>query len=173
MNNHRGFTLVEAMITVVFFSLIVGACFLLSKVGNDSWQVNSTRVDLAQNNRRAVDWLMNELRQSSVSTIVDVPANGQWYDQITFKIPQGIVNGQVDWSAPITYALGGDNQDQFIRSQGGQERVLANYFSSIQFKREAANSGIVHVNLVVAKRTARATQSLDLTTHIKIKLRND
>ena len=171
--NSKGFTLVEAMITVIFFSLIVGACFLLSKVGNESWQVNSVRIGLAQENRKALDWLMNELRQSGASTISNVPADGSWYNTISFKMATGITSGKASWGDEVTYAIGGVNNDQLIRTQSGQERVIAHDFNTIQFKRLPATPDIVEVAINVKRRTARANQELDLGSNFKIKMRND
>ncbi|MBZ0165540.1 MAG: prepilin-type N-terminal cleavage/methylation domain-containing protein, partial [Candidatus Omnitrophica bacterium] len=90
-HNNLGTTLVETMVTVVIFSLIMTGFFAVSTVGENSFQVNRAQIELQQELRKSMETMMNDLRQAGNSSVIDVPANGNWYTSITFRKPVGIV----------------------------------------------------------------------------------
>jgi prepilin-type N-terminal cleavage/methylation domain-containing protein len=174
--DHRGVTLVEVMTTVVIFSFILGICYTLLISGSDSWETNSTRVELQQELRKAMDWVSQDLRQAGSVSITDVPANGATYTSITFRKSAGVSGGNLVWDANTTrYFLGGTGGTQLLRQVGSQAAtVIAQNIQSVQFSRQASTANVVSVSLQTQKTTLRrkmmAEKAPSLT--LKIYLRN-
>src|SRR5690348_12219687 len=95
IQSKKGITLVEMLIAVSILSLLVGSLYVILNAGQASWETNRTKIELHQETRKAMDWMINDLRQAGNSSIVDVPANGTWYNQITFKTPSGVSSGSI------------------------------------------------------------------------------
>lgn len=161
----------EVLVTVIIYSLIVAACYLAFAAGNQSWQVNRVQVELQQELRKAMDWMVSDLRQSGSSAIVDVPSDGVWYNTITFKIAAGINNSNISWSGDIQYLLGGTNANQLLRQAGGQVKILAQAITSLQFRRQMATAGTVEVFLTAEKTTPQG-QLLSQDRNFQVSLRN-
>ena len=168
--DYRGVTLVEVMTTVVIFSFILGICYALLISGSDSWETNSTRVELQQELRKAMDWITQDLRQAGSASIVDVPADGATYTSITFRKSAGVSGGNLVWDSSTTrYFLGGTGGTQMLRQVGAQTAsVIAQNIQSLQFNRqpnsiiyydgipvEILNSNVVNVSLQTQKTTLR------------------
>lgn len=175
----RGFTLAEMMVTVVIFSFILGICYALFISGSDSWETNSTRVELQQELRKAMDWITQDLRQAGSASIVDVPADGSTYTSITFRKSAGVSGGNLVWDADTTrYFLGGANGNQLQRQIGSQTAsVIAQNIQSLQFSRQGSASNIVDVSLQAQKTTLRGKTltgktPIQASLSLKIFLRN-
>lgn len=167
-----GFTLVEIMIVVVIFTLLIGTIFTVLATGKTSFQIGNVRIELQQDLRRGMDWITEELRQSGSSTISGVPANGSWYDTITFRIPVGVSGGNIVWETDeIQYLLGGLNNRQLLRKVDSDEKVLANNIISLEFSRQSLSSGIVEIALEAEKETVKG-HLVEVDLDFKIKLRN-
>ncbi|MBU3912429.1 MAG: prepilin-type N-terminal cleavage/methylation domain-containing protein [Candidatus Omnitrophica bacterium] len=167
-----GFTLVEMMVTVFIFLLLIGALFTVLATGSTSWQIGDVRIELQQELRKGMDWIGGELRQGGTFTIEDVPADGSWYDKITFRKPQDVIDGNVVWeNEEIQYLLGGSNDRQLLRKVDDEERILANNIISFQVRRQPTSPEIVEITLQADKRTVKG-HIIELDLNFQIKLRN-
>ena len=168
LKSDRAFTLIEALMTVLIFSMIFGVCLMTLLSGTASWQVNSVKVELQQEIRKTVDWMSLELRQSGPSQINNA-ADGTWYNSIIFKTSAGVSGGAISWSAnSITYQLSGG---QFQRVSGGGSKVVAQDITALQFRRQAITPDIVEVNMTAQKKSIRKIP-LSQSYSFKIQLRN-
>jgi len=165
--------MVETMISVVLFTLLYGACFMIYMSGSDSWQINSVRLELHQEVRKAVARITEDIRESGTGAILDVPANGTWYDTITFRKSSSVSNGNIVWAAnSSSYYVGGSNSDQLIEQTGiSTTSVAALDITTVQFRRESGASDIVEVNLVASKDTYNG-RNMSVTVNFEIQLRN-
>ncbi len=171
-HNQAGFTLVEALLTALLFSLLLGACLVLFLASSDSWQTNSVRVELQQELRKAVDWMRQDLLVAGASTITNVPADGTWDNTISFRTATGVSNGAVVWSgSTIQFQRGGTGSLDLQRVSGAQTKVLAKNISTLQFRRLAASPQLLEVNVIASKTTLKG-RSLSNTISFKVALRN-
>lgn len=172
-NFSGGFTLVEALVTVMIFSIILGASYMVLLSGSDSWEVNRVRVELQQESRKAIDWMSQEMRETGSAAITNVPADGNWYTTITFSLPSGVSGGSIVWSGDtIQYVLGGTNSNQLQRvATGVATKIIASNIQTLQFRRQSTSSNIVEVSVLARKNTLKGTQ-IDVNLDFKIRLRN-
>ncbi len=175
----QGLTLVEALVTVIIFSFILGICYMILISGSDSWETNSVRVELQQELRKAMDWITQDLRQAGSASIVNVPANGSAYTSITFRKAAGVSGGSITWDSSTTqYSLGGTGGTQLLRQVGSQTAaVIAQNIQSLQFSRQASSSNVVNVSLQAEKATLRGKTltgkaPIQASMSLKIYLRN-
>ena len=167
--NQKGMSLVEALIAVLIFSLIFGACLMVLLSGVDSFETSDMRAQLQQNLRKAMEKIKEDLRQSGASTITNVPADGTLYTTITFKTATGVSSSQITWdSNTITYTLASAN---LLRTYGGQIRVVATQISSVQFRRQSSTSDIVEVSLQAQDTTNKGRTFTD-SLNFDVQLRN-
>jgi len=171
LKESAGFTLTEILVAVSLYSLIAVACFVAFITGNRSWQVNKAQLEIQQELRKAMDWMIEDLRQSGSSAIVDVPSDGVWYNSLTFKMAEGINNGNISWSDDVQYDLGGTNSNQLLRQTGGEEKVLAQDITSLLFRRQVSTPASMEVSLTAQKTTPEG-QALSQDLNFQIKLRN-
>ncbi len=165
----QGITLVETLITALIFAFLVGGVYLTLIVGIGSWQANDVRIELQQELRKSMDWMIGDLRQGGVSTITNVPADGNWYSTITFKTSTGVSNGNIVWSADtIQYVL---SSNQLQRINGAQTKLIAQDIQSLQIRRQASTPSIVEVSLQDQKKTSTGHQ-INVTLNFKVELRN-
>ena len=166
---NSGYTLVEALITVLLFSIILGACVMVLLTGTDSWQVNNTLVEVQQDLRKAEDWMKEDLVEAGTTTISGVPADGNPYYTITFKVASSISGGNIVWSTDtIQFQL---SSNDLQRIQGTQTKTLAYNIQSLQFRRQASTSNIVEVSLQAQKNTPRGAL-ITATKNFQVKIRN-
>lgn len=167
----RGFMLIEMMIAIFIFLLIAAVMFTILATGRNAWQIGDAQILLQQELRKAMDGIVEELRQSG-PTRIDIPAVvGEPYNEVTFQIPEDVTFGYVVWGEEIQYLLGGLNGRQLLRRSGGEERVLANDIISLEFSRQPTSPDIVDVALEVDKETIRGTR-IDNNLNFQVKLRN-
>lgn len=181
LKDRRAFTLVEALVTVIVFSVILGACYAVLMSGSDSWEANSVRVELQQELRKGMDWILNDLRQAGSASLSDsgAPVYGTWYTSITFRKSNGVSGGAISWAADTTkYLLGGSDSTQLQRQVGSQTpAVIAQNIQTLQFRRLASAPNVVEVNLQAQKKTLRGknmTGKTAITANLsfKVHLRN-
>lgn len=179
LKGRLGLTLVEALVTVIIFSFILGICYTILISGSDSWETNSVRVELQQELRKAMDWITQDLRQAGSASITNVPANGSAYTSITFRKAAGVSGGNIVWDADTTqYFLGGTDGNQIQRQVGSQTAaVIAQNVQSLQFSRQASASNVVNVSLQAEKATLRGKTlagkaPIQANMSLKIYLRN-
>ena len=153
--DNSGFSLVEMSMVVLISIFIVGGIYTVLVTGNNSWEINRDRLELQQYLRTGMDWMKKDLRQAGVSKITGVPADGTWYTSITFQTPSSVASGSVVWSAAVQYAIGGTGNQQLIRTVGAQQRLIAQDFNTLQFRRTASDPTIIQISAQVQKNTAQ------------------
>ncbi|MDP2921413.1 MAG: prepilin-type N-terminal cleavage/methylation domain-containing protein [Candidatus Omnitrophota bacterium] len=153
IKKYKGFTLIEIVVVAFLFSIISAAIFSVLATGRNSLTSGESRVGVVQACRNGLDSMIKELRQAGAATITGVPANGTNYSSITFQIPAAIASAGITWSNAIQYSLGGLNGTQLIRTQSGNQKVLANNISAVSFNRSAANPNVVNINITAQKNT--------------------
>jgi type II secretory pathway pseudopilin PulG len=170
-NFRKGYTLVEAMVTAILFAIIFGASLHLLLAGYDSWQVNTTKVELQQDIRTAMDWIKEDLTEGGLDSIVNVSANGNWYTSIEFRKPSGISAGSMVWNAnTTTYFLDTDSK-QIQRNENGTIKTIAQNFSALQFRRLSSAPNIVEIAMAAQKQTPKG-RVIDENMSFSIQLRN-
>jgi len=164
----RGFTFIELMVAIAIFLVVSGGIFTSFNAGIAIWENTNAFVDTATEARRAVDKAAWDLRQTNAGQIGGVPADGNWYNGITFRIPNSITsNGIVVWSANIAYNVGGLNNAQLLRSN----QVVANNILSIRFRRSAVTPNIIDINVQSQKNTVRG-YTVSAQASAQVRLRN-
>lgn len=173
----QGFSLVEALVSVFIFSLLFAALFMVLYGGQASWYTADTQTEVNQKARRPVLTMVKELRQTRSSEIIDVPADGNNYNTITFKIPEDVDGdgdvidalGRIEWSGNINYSLNADNQ--IIRTTPSGPLVLADNISSLQFMRPVGSSDVIQISVTAQKNTVWG-RNLESTISSSFKMRN-
>lgn len=168
----KGFSLVEVMVTLLIFTGLAAAVNAVLFVGDASWQANNVQMQLHQELRKAMDWMKDDLRQTGAAAITNVPADGNWYTTITFRMVSGVSGGKIVWASDtVQFVLGGSASNQLQRIEGSTTRVIAQNIQSLQFRRLAAASNVVEVALQAQKDTFKVG-TIKSSLGFKIQLRN-
>lgn len=167
-----GFSLVEMLLTALIFFLTTTAFMLIILSGSSTWQINNMQLEVQQEIRKSMDWMKEDLFAAGVSTITNVPADGNWYSAISFKKSMGINNGNIIWSPLIQFALGGTNSSELQRTLGaGGAKVIAHNLKTLQFRRHSTTPDLLEVSIKTEKTTSQGSKSTS-TFNFKVKLRN-
>lgn len=151
----RGFTLVEILVTVLILGFLVAAIYAVLTVGNIIFREDMSMVELQQQARRAMDVMVNEIRESRPAEITLTDGN----TKITFNVAPQIYGDP--WVGPISYFRDvNDNNADGIVDQViceyplGTRKILANDITTLNFSLLA---DIVTVE-VAAKKSAAGRQ---------------
>lgn len=130
----RGFTLVEILVTTLILAFLVAGIYAVLSVGNIVFREDINLVELQQQARRAIDGMINEIRESKSSEITLSEGN----TRIAFNIPPEVYGNP--WVGPINYYrdindVNSDTvTDQVIREYPvGTMKILANDITSLDF----------------------------------------
>lgn len=176
MRGFKAFTLVEVLVSIAILGFLIAGIFGVLNIGTMTYNTNLGRLDLQQNARQAMYWMVRELREASAGEVnieprVDSLGN---YDRITFNTPN---------ESSIRYYRDGEDIDgnnigtQIIREYpAGTYRILANDIHSLSF----SLSGDVVESQLTAKKTVRRRdlcfpapcQNPPKTLKEKVRLRN-
>ncbi len=144
----KGLSLIELMITLLIFSVILGAIYGVMTMGRSSYQTGDIQITVQQEARKAMNKITTELREaSSVNLSNEYP----------FTI----------WGQKIKYEVT-DNQLQKV-IQGGSTTVLANNVGNIQFTLYGGDT--VYVSVSTQKNTFLG-RSLSANLTSQVTLRN-
>ena len=176
-----GLTLIELMVVILIFLIISAAIFGVLSVGRQSWRTGSTQVELQQETRKAMDWMIKEIRQSGLDygpkyagQVIGLAADDNFHNTITFRKSEGWdnTNAWIDWGNQVTYLLGGLNGEQLLRTSGGSTIILANKVVSLQFKRPSATPKVVEISLQAQKDAMPGGRTMQSTLNSQVTLRN-
>jgi len=173
-NKNKGLTLVEIILVIFLFSIILTAIFSVLAAARSSWKSGSSQLSVQQEARRGLNTMAGELRQARLSTITGVPADGSNNISVTFQIPDAISESSTTWSKNIQYSVGGLNSAQLLRTQDGQQRVLANNVSALSFIRDTLAPATINISITAQKSTFpgfSASQS-NITLNTEVQVRN-
>ncbi len=73
---NRGVTLVEVLVAIFISMVIFSALFMVLNMGELQNRMGSTRIDVQQEVRRAMDWMVKDLRQTQGARISVINASG-------------------------------------------------------------------------------------------------
>jgi prepilin-type N-terminal cleavage/methylation domain-containing protein len=100
-----GFSLMEMLVTMLIFGIMTVGTYGVFMSAQEFWVASKTQVELQQETRKAMQRMINELRQSGNLSITNVPADGTWYSTITFKTPSGVTTGSITWNADTIHSI--------------------------------------------------------------------
>jgi Tfp pilus assembly protein PilW len=163
-----GFSFAELIVVVLISTFLIGALYTVLATGKNSWEINRDRIEIQQELRKGMDWMRRDLRQAGVTTIVGVPADGTGYTSVVFQTPAGVSNGYVTWSATVQYSV---NAGRLIRTTGGVNRIVAQNFNTLQFRRTAADPFVMEISAQAQKNTPQHGL-ISMTVSTKERMRN-
>jgi len=167
-----GFTLVETMMSTLIFLFLITAIYAIASISQKYWDVNKAKNELHQELRKAMDNMINDLRQAGPASITDVPADGNEYPTITFKIPTGVTGGSLTWSTDsIQFVLAGPLSEQLHRIEGSDTKILALNVENVDFRRQASSPNILEVSLLGEKDTDKGL-TVNYNLDFEVQLRN-
>lgn len=174
-NSRKAFTLLEVMVTVLIFSIIAAALFMVLTSGKNSWLSGKVYTEVQQEIRKSREWVTKELSQARNSTLQMpgsyITGNVIHSSSIIFQVPLNISDGGgVSWQA-VTYYLGGLNNKQLLRDINGDIKVIANDIVSVDFAREQDKPLLIYVTITAAKQEPKG-QSANAVLKLKLKFRN-
>ncbi|OQX84755.1 MAG: hypothetical protein B6D55_08490, partial [Candidatus Omnitrophica bacterium 4484_70.2] len=97
------------------------------------------------------------------------PADDNFYNSLTFKIPQDIdEDGNITWSPDITYSLNGGN---LVRTQEDNTQIIMSGITDLKFRIRSTLPQVLEIYITASKNTSwMKTITVNLST--KIRLRN-
>ncbi len=174
IQNQKGFTLLELMVTVAISSILAYCIFLSMRSGDELRQAADAKMQLYDSQREGLYKMIQEIR-SSASTRVTLGTS-----TITFSIPNPsspvTSTYGVDWTNAIsvTYSIGGTNSNQVIRTANGASTVIANDVTALTFTGNATPPTLVTVSMSVQRSTAggRTMTAAPIQLSAQARLRN-
>ena len=152
--------------------LLITGIYVIALAADNMWQVVKTKTELQQELRKGMGRMVSELRQAGNLSILDVPANDQWYPSITFQIPSGVTAGALAWNPnTIQFLKGGSHSDQLLRLFAGTTKILGQDLLSIQFRRKTTTANILEVMMQARKNTDKGRQ-INYQLSFNVELRN-
>lgn len=171
MLNQKGITLMELMISIATSTVIAYAIFTGMRVAQAQMDTASVSMTVQTSAREGLYRMIQEIRNSAPTRITI--ANDE--NSITFNVPDpddAVTSGYaVKWPGhSITYDLQGD---QIIRTNNttGQEAVLANDVTNIDFEGNAAQPTMVTVGMTVQRNLVNE-RAIPVTVTGQAKIRN-
>ncbi|MBF0485332.1 MAG: prepilin-type N-terminal cleavage/methylation domain-containing protein [Candidatus Omnitrophica bacterium] len=102
---HKGYTLVEALVSVAIFSVLVMGLFDILGVGTSVYMKSVPMIDLQQEARNAMDRMVRDLRSARIPIVTPIDQNS---DRISFNAPQ---NMNVEYYKDGTFLVRLQNPD--------------------------------------------------------------
>lgn len=158
IDSRKGFTLVELMVSLGIFAMLMAAVYTVLSISDSTTQTGLTSIELSQDARLGIDYMLKELHNARRSTI-SIPDGSS----ITFQV--------LGSSNIIQYSLGGLNGIQLIRSEAGTNTVLCNNVQSIQFSPSPFSGRVISIDLQTRK-TSLSRRNLTRTLNVRVKVRN-
>ncbi len=180
-----GFSLVEVLVVSVMVSGIALVLASVIRMSLRGWQARDNQMTVSYELRRGIHAMARELErtrsdQLEVPGVGAMPADGNFYNSIRFRIPQDVDGngtvldgaGAIEWSPnQITYALGGVGGLEVRRTQGAAAGTLAYGVTGLRFRRQAATPLMVEMSVTVQKGATSGgfIQQGDLSTRIRLR----
>ena len=177
MKKRAGFTLIELMVSSAIAVGIGVVITMTLKMSQQSWEVSDAYLTSSLQLRMAAETLSHDF-VSAKETTLSIPANGAWYNTISFQMPLDMNGdgsmvgggGAVELSPVFSYSLGGASGNQVIRTLNGAfNRVVANGVSSIQFRRQAATPKVVEISLTVQRGLGDFKNTASCATQVRVR----
>lgn len=171
----KGFSLIELIISSCIFIILILAIFQAMDMGRSLWFTADVSTELRQEIIKTITIIEREIKETRPSqTSLQISSNSNTF---TFRIPQdnngdGTIldaNGNVEWSANITYTRNAANQ--ITRTDANGTTILANHITNLLFTRPASPVNIVQID-ITANRTTSLGRQIQDTGWIQIEMRN-
>jgi hypothetical protein len=167
-----GLTVLELTVAMSIGAIILFALFALWDVGFTAFESAEAQTRVNQELRKAIQMIVPDVAESAAAKILDVPADGSWYYSLTFHRPEDISGGEITWSPDaITYAVGGLNASQLIRTAGTEQRVVATNILSFRARRFPDRPDAIEI-VVLGRQTSRTAPQVDGQLSVTVKTRN-
>lgn len=178
-----GLTLAEVLV-VAFISLVMLIVFSpMVNLSDLVGVISGARLEVQQEVRRSMDWMANDLRQTSrmcllvidqfsVQQQFNLLGSGATFSDPVFNICQGYNDpGGINWSAnTIGYSFDAANQ-RIIRTDSASGQTWDfNSISSLTFQKVGMN--VLRIT-ITGTRVARGTIQPAFTLETEVKLRNE
>jgi hypothetical protein len=155
MMNSKGYTIVEAMVSVAVLSFMLIVIYGILQTGNIIYTRDTNLLQMQQQTRNGIDRVARELRQASSQVITTVNAN---VDRISFNTPA---------STGIQYFLTGTN---LIRqAPNGTTTTVASDISRLKF---TLNGTLLNIQ-VQASKTIYTNVVISFPLTGQVRLRNE
>lgn len=166
MKKLTAFTLLETLVVLALFSMLFALVFNILMPGRTAWDIGSTKQDLQNQLRRAIEDMLEELCQSNFARVTISNGSSCTNCVITFQVPIGYEasgSGMLNWGAEantdywIRYTVNGNQLLREIREiKTGFDnlvstRVLGNYVRDLTFSLSGSR---LTVNLTLQKTTS-------------------
>lgn len=175
MKKISGFSLLEILIVVAIFAVISSVIFGTMDSARVGFASASNQINRQQEARRAVNRISEDLKMTNpfwdiggTSYLVTISHGG---NQIDFYLPV-FDNNEIISLTAVRYFIGGINNSQLLRREGGVNTVIANDIN-VGFQGEALfafdnspDNTVININVPVIKKDA----TFVLTS--KVNLRN-
>ena len=180
LNKRNSFTLVESLVAAFILIVIITALFLVLNIGDLSNTVSGAKLELQQEVRRAMDWMVKDLRQTDRMRLLCIDSNGNPNQQFNsladkevftdpvFPISTGYDGTSIIWSSnQIGYSFDAVNK-KIIRSNTTQTWEFNNIFN-LEFRKISLN--LLHIT-ISGETTARGNIRPTFNLEEEVKLRN-
>ncbi|MDD3375063.1 MAG: prepilin-type N-terminal cleavage/methylation domain-containing protein [Candidatus Omnitrophica bacterium] len=155
MINKKAFTLIELMVVLLIFTIILSGVYGAFTIAGSLYQIDTASVNIQQQARQAMNWLVKDLRASSTGSI-SISYGGPGLDVVTFDTPFG---------TNIQYYV---TAGQLIREYPvGTTRAIANNISTLDF---ILSVNTLKITLVCSATALKRPLSIQLIE--KVTLRN-
>ena len=129
-----GHTLIELMMVLAIFGILLSAIFGIISSSRSSWESGAGQIARQQDARRGIDRIAWELKSTDSSwnvssTLYSVSINVAG-DQIDFYQPV-FVNNSITELRAVRYYVGGQNNAQLLRKEGGDITVATNNIDNV------------------------------------------
>lgn len=170
----RGFTFVEILISMAIVAGMSLVLIATLRSGQQSWQVEEARMSVSLELRRSVDAMSRELANTQMGRVQFLDGNRR----VVFQVPEDLNGdgtvldsaGTIEWSPnTVTYALGGVDGNQVIRTQGAATRVLANGVTTLSFTPQGSETVQISVTARRGATTGDFPNQGTLTTRVHVR----
>ena len=152
MMNKKGYTLVEALISVLILSFILLGVYGVLHTGNTIITNDNALLEMQQQARNAMDRIVREVRESSTQTITVIDADS---DNISFTTPN---------ETGIQYYRSGTN---LVREY--PPGTAKNVASNIAYLKFTLVGALLKISLRADKRIYTKTVSFPLTENVRLR----
>lgn len=181
LNKISGFTLVEIIVTAFILVIIIGALIAVLNIGNFSNSISTAKLELQQDVRRTIDWIVKDLRQTQRTKLtvineagssvlfVDL-VNNEIFTDPQFRICQDHDGTNVIWSSnQIGYTFDALNHKVIRTDSAGSQSWAFNNISNLEFRK----IGMDMLSITVSgEKTVRGNIKPTYTLQTEVKLRN-
>jgi len=168
----KALSIAEVLVGVFMIAGIFAVLLLVLNSGYISQALTTATVDLQEDARRAMDWMVKDLRQT---TIAEIKANSPSSSHLKFRTYTGYSGGSPVWSGSYieyTYVPGAS---KLVRDNGTTSLEFHN-ITSVPFGIDAAwisgNDNKISINLNTSK-TARGNINVTYNLSTEVRVRNE